>query len=181
MAYSAHNINLLPESRLMGEAAIGKWLVFLLTVGRVVVVITVFVVAAAYFFRFQTDQQFFTLKKSIAQKQQVLSGYRDIESRLILAQNRVGYAKTILAQRGRVDMILDVLLSIVPNGVTFQTLAMTRSQVVLSGKATDSSAFGAFLTQLTSASWAANVTIDSVTAGPGGVTFSLKYAVGAKP
>lgn len=168
-------INLLPEEKLVGEAALGKWLAFLLTSGRIIAILTLLVVVAAFAVRFFFDQELFKIKKELVQKQQILASLSDLESQIIFTQSQIKGIGTILAQTGQVDPIISNLVSIVPDGLTFQTLTVAPGKVTLIAKATDAVAFNGFIDKLSNSQWAKQVDVESVTGNAAGIVFTVKF------
>lgn len=168
-------INLLPEEKLMGEAALGKWLSFLLTSGRIIVILTLLVVVVAFAVRFFFDQELFKVKKALVQKQQILASLSDLESQIIFTQSQIKGVSIILGQTGQVDPIIGNIVSIVPDGLTFQTLTVAPAKVTLIAKATDAVAFNGFIDKLSNSQWARQVDVESVSGSTAGIAFTVKF------
>lgn len=168
-------INLLPEEKLVGEAALGKWLSFFLTSGRIIVILTLLVVVVAFAVRFFFDQELFKVKKALVQKQQILTSLSDLESQIIFTQSQIKGISTILDQTGQIDPIISNIVSIVPDGLTFQTLTVSTGKVSLIAKAIDAVAFNGFIDKLSNSPWAKQVDVESVSGSAAGIVFTVKY------
>ncbi len=135
---SLGKVNLLPldsfEASFMGRGL--KWA---LTAGRVLVVLTEFVVILAFASRFWFDKRLNDLVEVIDQKKQVVESYSEIESEM----------RDILARQGPIDKaitrkttpigVVEKLGQIIPNTTTLSELTVDEAKVSMSG-ASDSEA-----------------------------------------
>ena len=132
--YGLSHINLLPKGS-FEFSTLGKVLKWTTTVGRVLVVMTEFVVIMAFASRFYFDKKLNDLNEEIEGKMAVIQGYAEVESSLrkILARESVvadSKTKTIDVG-GKIASISRIL----PPGVILETLEINQEGVNLSGSA----------------------------------------------
>ncbi|MBI3954693.1 hypothetical protein HY333_01475 [Candidatus Collierbacteria bacterium] len=126
-------INLIPKDS-FEFSLLGKSMKWALTVGRVLVVLTEFVVILAFTSRFWFDKKLNDLSEAIDQKQVVVRSYSQVELQMrdILArQNRVSeFVKSNL----KIGRFLDDVVNITPVDVFYEQIVLRGDSRSLSGK-----------------------------------------------
>jgi len=99
---------------------------WVLTIGRLVVIIIELIALSAFLYRFSLDRQLIDLRSQIKQKQTILSSqkeneskYRDLQDRLYLASNFSALTME------RITTLKDIL-SLTPQGMKLSTISLTK-------------------------------------------------------
>ena len=127
-------INLLPKDS-FEFSTLGKILKWALTSGRVLVVLTEFVVILAFGSRFYFDRRLNDLIEVIVQEQAVVDSYADIEKRVraVLAKQAIveKYSKEGLV----IDNVIKQIRMVTPQDVSFDEIAIDGKGFSLTGSA----------------------------------------------
>ncbi len=141
------HINLLPKDSFEFSAA-GKILKWTTTVGRVLVVMTEFVVILAFASRFYFDKKLNDLSENIDGKLAVIQSYAETETKMrdILARQNVisGY----VSKKLDISNKFTNLSRQIPPGITLDSLNIKEKDVSLKGNASSETAFAQFLLSL---------------------------------
>ncbi len=89
---SSVKINLLPQDAFM-ESIVGKFLIWSLSIGRYIVVLTEFVVIMSFLSRFKLDRDLTDVNEAIEAQKNVILSYGSLESDFLTAQNRINFIK----------------------------------------------------------------------------------------
>jgi len=99
---------------------------WVLTIGRLVVIITELIALSAFLYRFSLDRQLIDLRSQIKQKQTIVSSqkaneakYRNLQDRLYLASNFSSLGME------RITTLKDIL-SLTPQGMKLSTISLTK-------------------------------------------------------
>ena len=143
-AHGVSSINLLPKDSFEFSAT-GKTLKWVTTVGRVLVVLTEFVVLLAFASRFYFDKKLDDLGEVLKQKEAQIAAYADVETemRKILAK-QVPVESTEKTSLGFATKIED-LTKILPTGTVLSSLSLNKDGLVIAGKAQSEYGFAQFI------------------------------------
>lgn len=128
------HINLLPKESFQ-FSALGRILKWTITVGRVLVVMTEFVVILAFASRFYFDKKLNDLNDEISSKLNVIAAYAQVESQMRDVLARQGVIET--AQRSSVNTADTIakLSRLIPFGVTVDILQINGKKVSFNANA----------------------------------------------
>jgi Tfp pilus assembly protein PilN len=174
-AQGVSSINLLPKDS-FEFSALGKALKWATTVGRVLVVLTEFVVLLAFGSRFYFDKKLDDLNTEITQKQAQITAYAQVETdmRKVLAKQQPIEA----LQTGGLGFQskIEGLTQILPAGTTLDTLSLSDSVLAISGKALSEGGFAQFLDGVKKLPGVNNVDLSNTSFDQtsGGVKFTLQ-------
>jgi Tfp pilus assembly protein PilN len=133
-AHGVSSINLLPKDS-FDFSTTGKALKWATTVGRVLVVLTEFVVLLAFASRFYFDKKLSDLGDVLVQKEAQIAAYADVETsmRKILAKE----APIETAQKDSLGFAnkFDGLTRIMPVGTTLDSLSLSGAGLAILGRA----------------------------------------------
>lgn len=127
-------INLLPKDS-FEFSTLGKTLKWSLTTGRILVVLTEFVVILAFGSRFYFDKKLNDLIETIDQKQAVVESYASIESRMRDLLSRQAIVDKYLKDNLGVSGVIDQIKRTTPADVTFSEVTVDAKGFSLSGTA----------------------------------------------
>lgn len=140
-------INLLPKDS-FEFSGLGKFLGWAMTSGRVLVVLTEFVVLLAFGSRFYFDKKLNDLTETLDQKVAQIEAYSEVESQM----------RTLLAKQTPISDYLnknilfgqkyDDLTQIIPVGVRAEKITLDQNSMVFTGRSESEKAFVQFLKKL---------------------------------
>jgi len=168
-------INLLPKDS-FEFSIFGKILKWVTTIGRVLVVMTEFVVLLAFGSRFYFDKKLDDLNETIIQKQAQIQAYGEVESsiRKILAKQQP--VEAYMSSGLNFGTKIDNLTKVVPSGTTVDSLNLTKNGMTVIGKAQSEYGFAQLISGLKRLEGVTNIsmrdTIFDQTSG--GVKFNVQ-------
>lgn len=127
-------INLLPRDS-FEFSALGKILKWALTSGRVLVILTEFVVILAFGSRFYFDKKLNDLIEGIGQKQAVVESYADIENKIRDLLSRQVIVDKYLKENLGISGIINQIKRLTPVDVSFTEISVDNKGFLLSGTA----------------------------------------------
>lgn len=125
-------INLLPKDS-FEFSALGKILKWSLTTGRVLVVLTEFVVILAFGSRFYFDKKLNDLTEEISQKQAIVESYVDIEAKIRDILDRQAIVDKYLSTNLSIGGLVDQLKKVTPPDISYSEISISDRVVTLSG------------------------------------------------
>ena len=133
-------INLLPKDS-FEFSSLGKILKWTTSVGRVLVVMTEFVVILAFASRFYFDKKLNDLNDQIEGKLAVVQGFAAVETQMREVLQKQSVVAAGLAEGVRVEEKIASLSRIIPAGVTLEILHIEGKKLEMSGRAGSEGAF----------------------------------------
>lgn len=125
-------INLLPKDS-FEQSALGKILKWALTSGRVLVVLTEFVVILAFGSRFYFDKKLNDLIEVIGQKQAVVESYVDIENKIRDLLSRQAIVDKYLKENLGISDVINQIKRVTPADVSFTEISLDGVGFTLTG------------------------------------------------
>lgn len=139
------SINLIKNTQNGFPAEFINWI---LTVGRLLVIITEVITLAAFLYRFSLDRKLIDLRSEIKQKQVIIASqkdneakYRDFQDRLYLASN----FSSLSAERVK---ILKDILGLTPQDMKLKNLSLTKDILSITANAHSISSLTIFVNSL---------------------------------
>jgi len=147
IAQGVSSINLLPKDS-FEFSTLGKALKWATTIGRVLVVLTEFVVLLAFGSRFYFDKKLDDLNTDLTQKQAQIAAYAQVETdmRKILAKQEpiMAFQNSGVNLQERISDLTQIL----PTGTALDSLTLNGNALTLSGMAQSEYGFAQFLNGL---------------------------------
>lgn len=174
-AHSASSINLLPKDS-FEFSTVGKTLKWVITVGRVLVVLTEFVVLLAFASRFYFDRKLSDLGDVLIQKEAQITAYSAVETKMrkVLAKQQPveTFQKEGLGFAAKVDR----LTQITPTGTVLDSLSLDKNGLSIVGKALSEYGFAQFISGIKKMPGVAMISLGdtSFDQTTGGVKFSIQ-------
>lgn len=131
---SLSKVNLLPKDN-FEFSLVGKFLRWALTAGRVMVVLTEFVVILAFGSRFWFDKELNDLREVIDQKEMIVSSYEETEAEMRRVLGRQKPVKDYLEDNLKMTEKVDGLRYFLPEGVTLTEMKIEKEKISLVGVA----------------------------------------------
>lgn len=154
-------VNLLPREDL-DKKAIGKFLKWILSYGRYIIITVELVVFLVFFSRFIYDRQLADLRDEITQKQAIVASASDFEKKIRSIHHRIDQAKSLDKSRLEYLTILHTLEQLTPQDITFHEILLKEATLSLTGSALTNESFAKFLLNLKSTEKLSNVSLDEV-------------------
>ncbi len=174
-AHGVSGINLLPKDSFEFSVS-GKVLRWVTTVGRVLVVLTEFVVLLSFASRFYFDKKLSDLGDILEQKQIQIEAYVDVESemRKILAKQQPieSSAKNSLGLETKINDLTRIL----PTGVVLESLSLSNKTLNIGGKSSSEFGFAKFISGIKNMPGVMTVNMKNTSyeQKTGGVKFSIQ-------
>jgi hypothetical protein len=140
-------INLLGDSE-MDHTPLGRIVSWAVTYGRYIMIGTEIVVLLAFISRFSLDRKLTDLKEEITQKQDIVEANLPFENDVRLLQNKLASIKTLSSMPVNPLEILTLFQSLMPSGVYFQSLDLSKDVLSIQATAGSTYAFSQFIANL---------------------------------
>ncbi len=141
------HINLVPQDD-FESSTVGKILRWSLTTGRMIVIMTEFVVILAFLSRFKLDRDLNDITEVTTQKQAIVDSFDQVETLMRDIQGRLKIVKTI--QEGTINSskTFTTLINLTPKDVFFDSVELGTDAWRLQGIAGSENSFAQLLKQL---------------------------------
>lgn len=147
MSAQTKSVNLLPPSDF--ELSLwGRFLSWVVTIGRYVIIVTELVVILAFLSRFKLDEDIRTLNQEVGNKKNFLESSATWEADFRRVQARFLAVKKLLDYQWEPDEVLLNLATEIPKEAKLSTLLATPKKVVLSGLTIDELMLGKMVTRI---------------------------------
>lgn len=175
-------INLL-GSQQAEHSPFGRFLTWITTYGRYIMITTEMIVLLAFLSRFSLDRTLTDLNDEIMQKQEIIAVNSDLETTFRKTQDSLIKIKGLRATQPLLLQTLTGLHMLLPSGTYFQNLSVGDGKITAQVTSLTVQSFSQFLVNVTGSKQLTNVeigTIDKQTAA--GIQYTLKAAMAnAKP
>ncbi len=164
------NINLLPGEK----QSLGKFLTWVLTYGRYIIIGTEIIVLLAFLSRFKFDRDLTDLHQSISQKQAVVLAAQSLEREVRALQNHLLIVKKLEKERAFSPKLLATFEQLIPLDVSLEGFSVDNKKLSLTAVALSNEGFKTFLNNLANSSYFGDISLDNVgKASQGGVEFKI--------
>jgi len=130
---SKREISLLPREE-FEQKFWGRFLIWVLSVGRWIVVFTEFIVICAFLSRFYFDRQIADLHDSISQKQAIVMAMNDFEEEFRFLQKRIEVVEELMNENTP-DRFLTIIAGVLPADVSLVDFDFDQDQLEISAVA----------------------------------------------
>jgi len=162
------------------KTSFGKFLKWLLSVGRWIVIVTELIVILAFLSRFKLDRDLTNLNESIKQKQAIVNSSSNLEKEFRFLQKRLTTIESLQKSQDEAEKILDIFTDLTPVGVQLSDFTYNDKKITLTASADSELAFASFLKNLKESSQLKNLSLAKVSSGEeqgGKIVFSLKTEI----
>lgn len=153
-------VNLIPQDPFL-ESMLGKFLLWALSIGRYVVVLTELIVILSFISRFKLDRDLTDLNEAILRQKAVILSYEDAEADFRLTQAKIDFLKQTLKQN-TLKQILDSLHQNLPIDVKLAKLSVQPNSWSISAVSMSASGMKSTVDQILKISPDADVSINKV-------------------
>jgi len=144
---SKTSIDFLPKED-WERTSFGKFLKWLLTVGRWIIITTELIVIMAFLSRFKLDRDLTNITEDIKQKQAIITSSTDLEKEFRLLQKRLITIETLNKNRYEANKVLSFLTELTPVGVQIDNLNLAKNEIALNANANSEFSLASFLSNL---------------------------------
>jgi len=143
-AHGVSSINLLPKDS-FEFSTLGKALKWITTAGRVLVVLTEFVVLLAFASRFYFDKKLDDLGEVLIQKEAQIAAYSSVETKMRKVLTKQQAVETFQKDGLGFSNKIGGLTAVLPTGTVLDTLALNEKGLTVAGKAQSEFGFAQFI------------------------------------
>lgn len=140
-------INLLPTEDIERKP-LGKFLKWILSYGRYIIISVELIVLLVFFSRFILDRKLADLSDSIDQKRAIILSASQLENNIRDFQKNLEMVKSLEDKRTVYIQIIDDLKSFIPKDVFFKKISFDSEKISLEGAAVTNSGFANLLSSL---------------------------------
>lgn len=166
------------------QHSLGKLLLWILTVGRYIVIFTELIVIAGFITRVILDRNLTSVNEDLFEQKAILSSYRPVEDQLRSLEQQFESYTSLRTSRLDVSKFLTYLMRSTPVDVRFGSLTINQESLDINAVALSPGAFAVFLTQLQGNPEFSDLVLQSVkTGGPQdpSLEFSLTLELATAP
>lgn len=154
-------INLLPHDS-FEYSVVGKFLKWALTIGRVLVILTEFVVILAFGSRFYYDKKLNDLMETIDQKQAVIESYSEIEKKIRDVLEKQKVVSLFLKTNIELPRVFSSFQRITPPDVSYSQISLNETGINIVGTARSESGFNKIMAGIGTIKGIKEITVGSV-------------------
>jgi hypothetical protein len=165
------SINLLDQDT-FSQSAIGKVLLWALSIGRYIVVFTELIVILSFLSRFKLDRDLTDLNEAIAKQKAIIQSYGDLEVKFRRTQDQIAYIKENslgIAPKTMMDIVGQTL----PPDVKINQLAISSNQLRVSALSLSPEGFVQFIKAFQQHPQVQGITIGSVKSEDRGISMEF--------
>jgi Tfp pilus assembly protein PilN len=164
------------------KRAVGRFLLWALTVGRYIAIFTELVVIAGVIARFVLDQQRNNITENIIEQQAILASYESSESKIRRVYQQLKTVSAIDQERLEADNLLTLLPQLTPVDMKYDFLNISKETVEITGATLTIEGFSAFLTNLYNNLDFEDIILNSLqTGGPQDPSIHFQISIEFKP
>lgn len=126
-------ISLLPSEE-NNNTFMARFLRWVTTIGRVVIILTELIVIGAFLSRFWLDRENSDLSETLRQQKAILASTTDFENDYISLQERLKFIKNFYQSEPKYVESLNTLVQSIPEGIYFQNLNFSNSDSAISAR-----------------------------------------------
>jgi Tfp pilus assembly protein PilN len=149
MAARRPNIDLLSRED-FAQRAVGRVLLWILTVGRYIVIFTELIVIAGFITRVVLDRNLSSVNEVLVEQKAILASYQPVENRFRRVHQQLDSYSQMDADRLDVSKLLDDLIQTIPTNMQFESLTIDKNREAMDVTAVvlSPASFSVFLSKL---------------------------------
>jgi Tfp pilus assembly protein PilN len=179
MAAPKSKIELLPQED-WEKTSFGRFLKWLLTVGRYIVIFTELIVILAFLSRFKLDRDLTDLYDQIEQKQAIIQSSADFQADFRYLQKRLATIKGLRNEQLLTMRLLEEISALTPIDVSFSDLRIQGRRASFTAEALSEAGLATFINNMKKSPRFSELSIDSLSIGAGegvGISFGLESQI----
>jgi len=154
-------INLLGQEQ-QEHSPMGRFISWVTTYGRYIMVTTEMIVLVAFLSRFSLDRQLTDLKDEIQQKQDIIAANQDLEIDFRQTQDSLNKIKALLTAQEIPTNTINTLHMLLPSGTYFQSLSINDNKITSQVVSLTVQSFSQFLINLSATKQLSTIEIGTV-------------------
>jgi hypothetical protein len=139
-----------------------KFMNWVLTIGRLIVIVTEIVAIIAFIYRFSLDEKLVNLHSAIKQKQNIVSILKNDESKYRNLQDRIALAASFSEKGVKVSQAITDIISLIPNQTTVNNLIISKDKASINIDTTSVSSLSDFINSLKNYNGIKSISIDNI-------------------
>ncbi len=159
MPNSLSSINLAKNTQI---PVFDKFLDWVLTIGRLIVIITEVVAVIAFVYRFSLDERLVELHSAIKQKQNIISILKSDENKYRNLQDRIAIASTFSTKAIASNQTIAGIVSLIPDQIKISNLLLNKDRVNLSINVVSVSSLENFIKSLKNYHNIKSISVDNI-------------------
>lgn len=159
MANTPASINLFKDKE---SPLVDKFTQWVLTVGRLIIILTEIIAISAFIYRFSLDERLSNLNSEIKQKQSHLSLLKNDENKYRNLQSRLSLASNFSNESSRVYNTFQEIIGLTPSEIKFINLNLTQNQINMTISILSTSSLKEFVNSLKSYEKIKSVNIENI-------------------
>lgn len=159
------------------KTSLGRFLKWLLQVGRWIIITTELVVIIAFISRFKLDRDLTNFNEEIRQKQAIINSSSNFEQEFLFLQKRLSTIEGLRKNQVEINQVMDIFAQLIPIGVKLSNFSLAREEINLTAVANSEFTFASFLKNLKNSPQLNNVAVFNVSIGEeytSGINFNIK-------
>jgi Tfp pilus assembly protein PilN len=144
------------------HSPLGRFIGWVTTYGRYIMVTTEMIVLVAFLSRFSLDRQLTDLKDEIQQKQDIIAANQDLEIDFRQTQDSLNKIKALLVKQEIPTDTINTLRMLLPSGTYFQSLSIDDDKITSQIVSVTVQSFSQFLINLSATKQLSNIEIGTV-------------------
>lgn len=176
MAAQKASIEFIPQED-WEKTSFGKFLKWVLTIGRWIVIVTELVVVLAFLSRFKLDRDLTDLNEKIKQQQAIINASSQFEKEFRLLQKRLLTIRELRQTQTEPESIITEIASLLPTDVILDNVSVSSDQINLNAVALSEAGLSALLNNLKTSSRFEKIIVTKVSSGikkGPGISFEIK-------
>jgi len=141
---------------------------WMLTAGRLIVIITEVIAVSAFIYRFSLDERLISLHDSIKDKEKIILDLKSDESKYRNLQSRLSLASTFSTKASNTNQTIVDITKLIPDQTTINSFMMSNDQVSMALDLVSVSSLGSLIDSLNGYHGIKSISVDNVTNKPSG-------------
>jgi Tfp pilus assembly protein PilN len=159
MSNNLPSINLVKDRQL---PLFDKFMNWVLTAGRLIVIVTEIVAVVAFIYRFSLDEKLVNLHSAIKQKQNIVSRLKNDESKYRNLQDRIALAASFSEKGAKTSQAITDIINLIPNGTIVNNITINKDKVSININTASISSLSDFINALKSYNGIKSISIDNI-------------------
>lgn len=166
-------VNLIPKEETKRRSW-EKFLKWVLTYGRYIIIGTEIIVLSGFLLRFKFDRDLKTLSDQVKTKKTMIESFGELEGQTRALQSHLTAVKRLQGQSSSPSGVLTSLAALTPYDVFFSQLRVSPPKVKISATAISLDGFAYFIAGLKRAKEFKDISLDTVREEPSGIEFTVQ-------
>ena len=159
MAEKVHSVNLILDKK---NAVLNQFLTWALSVGRLLVILTEVLALSVFLYRFSLDMKIVDLHDKINQASAIVQSFKNSEEEFRNLQLRLAYAKFYHAHADESLVILQDIIALGKDAVTFKNVTITKSSIQIEAQSPFTTSLSRFVQNVKNYAKVSSLSVDKV-------------------